>query len=266
MCKKSLERYGKLRNVFGGHLPDDLEIHVSVVMCDDVAHATHPSEGKVWYRSAGGFRKVRCCFPDDLDPTNYRILLLPIDVERCCCRVLDVGSDEPGRLKDIVPSTELVSFHRFERLSVECAGARGSCGSSPGSGVRQSPPARPRSPRPRLPFQEDPRSIPTPTRRKSPASLRRCPPRLGTLQQNRTRPNGRCGASHKKPLGARANSQGKAVLTSLPFGKRICVGRCVQATNAAFPGWIVHARLSIPSGRGYRARPDCRPSARPRRA
>src|SRR2546427_3343346 len=72
--KKPLQHGANLRHMHGGDLPDDLQIHVGIVMRHNVTHATHFSKGKFADSLAGRFGQMSCGLPDDFDAPDHSVL------------------------------------------------------------------------------------------------------------------------------------------------------------------------------------------------
>ena len=74
--EKFLQHDAKFRHMHGRDLPNDLQIHVGIVMRYDVAHAAHFSKGKVGDGLAGCLGQVRYGFADNFDAPDHGILFL----------------------------------------------------------------------------------------------------------------------------------------------------------------------------------------------
>src|SRR5688572_735999 len=62
--EKLLQGSANLRYIHGSDFPHDPQLHVGVVMGNDIAHATHFSEGEFWDGLAGGRAYVRRSLTD----------------------------------------------------------------------------------------------------------------------------------------------------------------------------------------------------------
>lgn len=61
-----------------GHIPNDGDIHVRIVVGHDVSHAAHLPEGKFGDRDPSLFGQVGRGFADDFDSPNDRVLFFDI--------------------------------------------------------------------------------------------------------------------------------------------------------------------------------------------
>jgi len=77
-----------------GDFPNDLRIHVGVVVRYDVAHATHFAKGKLRDGTPGFFCQMSGGFPDDFDAPDDGILFLRVNVELGFRGILDIRGDE----------------------------------------------------------------------------------------------------------------------------------------------------------------------------
>ena len=71
-------------------LPDDVQIHISIVMRYDITHAAHFSKGEFRNGPAGCLGEVRRGLADDFDAPYHRVLLLLVGVEIGLRGVFDV--------------------------------------------------------------------------------------------------------------------------------------------------------------------------------
>ena len=78
--EKFLQHRANLRHMHGGDLPDDLQIHVSIVMRYDVTHTAHFSEGQFADGLAGCVGQMGRGLPDDFRRAGSRRLAF-----LCCC-------------------------------------------------------------------------------------------------------------------------------------------------------------------------------------
>jgi len=70
-----------LGHIHGGDLPDNVQIHVGIVMGDNVAHTAHFSKGELRNGLAGRLGQVRRGFADDFDAPYHGILFFLVGVE-----------------------------------------------------------------------------------------------------------------------------------------------------------------------------------------
>ena len=84
-----------------GDFPNDLRIHVGVVVRYDVAHAAHFAKGKLRDGTPGFFCQMGGGFPDDFDAPDDGILFLRVNVELGFRGILDIHGDEARRLHDV---------------------------------------------------------------------------------------------------------------------------------------------------------------------
>jgi hypothetical protein len=87
--------------VDGGDLPNNAEVHIRVVVGDDVAHPSHLSERQCGNLAPGFLAQVGCGFSDNFDAPDHGILFLRIGPESRLGGVLDVRRDEARRLQNI---------------------------------------------------------------------------------------------------------------------------------------------------------------------
>ncbi len=82
-----------------GDFPNDLRIHVGVVVRYDVAHAAHFTKGKLRDGTPGFFCQMGGGFPDDFDRPDDGILFLRVNVELGFRGILDIRGDAACRLQ-----------------------------------------------------------------------------------------------------------------------------------------------------------------------
>ena len=75
------ERGAYFGNMGGCDLPYDVEIHICVIVCHDVAHAAHFAERQLGNALPGGFAQMSNGFANDFYSPDYSILFLPIGAE-----------------------------------------------------------------------------------------------------------------------------------------------------------------------------------------
>ena len=105
--EKLFEHGADIGHVHGGDLPDDLQIHVGVVMSHDVPHAAHFSQGEFGYGLPGRRGQMRRGLADDFDASDNGILFLLVSAEIGLGRVADVRADQPRGFQDVAQSAEL---------------------------------------------------------------------------------------------------------------------------------------------------------------
>ena len=76
--KERLQCKADFRDVDGGDLPNNAEVHIRVVVGDDVAHPSHLSERQCGNFAAGFVAQVGCGFSDNFDAPDHGILFLRI--------------------------------------------------------------------------------------------------------------------------------------------------------------------------------------------
>ncbi len=77
-----------------GDLPNNFWIHVTVVMCHDVAHTAHLTKGNVRKGLFGFFIQMSSRLSNDFNPPDDRVLVLLVGAERHFSGVLDIGDNQ----------------------------------------------------------------------------------------------------------------------------------------------------------------------------
>ena len=179
------------------HVPHDLEINISIIMRHDVAHAAHPSEGKLRNGLTGLPTEVDCCFADNFDPANDCVLFFRVSLKIRFRYVLDLTRDPLCRVKNVTKAPELVSFHRLGWLMPGYVHAQKGSWTFPRIAATQNPLVRPPTPRLLPPSPEGLRSMWDWIHPRSPAGLHHYARSNHLVQPNQTRPTGGYGASHR---------------------------------------------------------------------
>jgi hypothetical protein len=99
-----------LCHVHGRDFPDDPQIHVGIVMGDDIAHAAHFSKGEFRDGPAARLSYVRRGLTDDFDSPVDGVLFLLVGAEFGFRGVFDVGADEPGSFENVAKAAGSVSI------------------------------------------------------------------------------------------------------------------------------------------------------------
>ena len=79
--KERLHCEADFRDVDGGDLPNDAEVHIRVVVGDDVAHPSHLSGRQCGNFAPSFVAQVGCGFSDNFDAPDHGILFLRVDPE-----------------------------------------------------------------------------------------------------------------------------------------------------------------------------------------
>src|SRR6266566_8384895 len=172
--KKLFQRGAHFWNVDGRDLPHDVQIHVRVIVRDNVTHAAHSAERQFRDGLPRSLAQMDCGFANDFDAPHHGILLLRVGAEIGFSGVADVAGNESGCLQNITQPPELVSFHKRAQRWTECVRARSGWAISPGRIAAQNLPARPQLPQLRLPSPATRPSKRALGHRASPASPRHC--------------------------------------------------------------------------------------------
>ena len=92
--KKFFQHRTHLRNMDRRDVPNNFGVHVTVIVCHDVAHTTHLAKGKLGEGLFGFFIQMSRRFSYDLNSPDDRILFLLIGAEGRFRSVLDIGNNE----------------------------------------------------------------------------------------------------------------------------------------------------------------------------
>src|SRR5262249_31986066 len=93
-CEKLLQHGANFLYIHRSNLPDDLQIHIGIVMRHDITHTAHFSKGKFADSLAGRLSQMGCGLPDDFDAPDHGVLFFCVSAKVGLCRVLDVGSND----------------------------------------------------------------------------------------------------------------------------------------------------------------------------
>ena len=192
------------RYMHGSDLPNNLQIHVCIVMGHDVAHAAHFSKREIRNGLPRCISQMRRGLPDDFDAPNHRVLLLQVRAESNFRCVFNVRGNEPGGIQNVAQAAKLVSFHTSTRRWPKCARGQSGFAIFQGTAAGQNQRGDQLILPLRLPFPAVQRWRPTSTRQKLLTDLHRCQAPLPRAPQSRKSPAGECGAFRRTDATARA--------------------------------------------------------------
>lgn len=187
----------------GRNAPDDLRVHVAVIVGHNVAHNTHLAKRKLREGVPGFFGQMGNGFSNDFDPPDNSILFLHVGAECGFRGALDIGGNETRGFQNVVKPAQLFSLHRHRRPKREYARGRTDSAIVPKNDVGRNPPVYQPAPPPFPPFPEVRQS--KPVRPMSPASPYHCLAWSDHVRPNRKPQDGGCDAFHRKASGVGAN-------------------------------------------------------------